>query len=445
MSREPLDIWLYGVHIATITASFNERLELTWTTDAEEAFGRGSRVLSAKLPIGERIIPAATKNYIDGLLPEGNARVNHALAAAVPPDDSLALVRAYGRDTPGAAQIVPSGAGDPTRAGRYEPLTIDEVAHRIRNADRFARADPTGVTGESSTLPGMVPKITLHRDGEGIWHSCKGGAASTWIIKRAGAPEAIIGDTIDTEVLSLDLARKMGLTTVQAEVLDFGDTRAIAVPRYDRDFDSPHLRVHQEDLAQAIGLNTLDPNRKFQWGSAMPSLKHAHDVLAMDGGDPDPLLRLVTFSHLVGNTDMHAKNISFIRHPDGRVALSPAYDIAMHLHHARENQRSALDVNGKHFMADIDVSDLVAEGVRWGLTERRARALVTGAARELAEALDDTDPSRYGGVSEEAWSLVRERTHRAADSGPTQVRPHTKQSGKPVKGHTRRRGPRRPS
>ena len=53
--------------------------------------------------------------------------------------------------------------GDPSRAGHYEPLSLGEVAERIKNADKHSPADPTGATGESSTLPGMVPKIVLHR------------------------------------------------------------------------------------------------------------------------------------------------------------------------------------------------------------------------------------------------------------------------------------------
>ncbi len=448
MTRRPLEVWLYGTRIATIAEDLRGRLNLTWTDDARDRFGEGSRVLSAKLPIGSRIVPALVKNYLDGLLPEGNARTNHAMAAGVPPDDSFALARAYGRDTPGAAQLVQAGIGDPTRAGRYEPLSLDQVAARVLGADQYSPADPTGVSGESSTLPGMVPKITLHREA-GTWYACKGGAASTWIVKRAWSPESGIGDVIDTEVLSLALARRIGLTDIEAEILDLDGTRAIAVSRYDRDLAGAHPRIHQEDLAQAIGLNTLDPNRKFQWGSAMPSLRHAHDTLVHDGGDPDPLLRLATFSYLVGNTDMHAKNISFMRHPHGRVALSPAYDIAMHLHHPRDNRRSALDLNAKFVLDQIEVADLVAEGHGWGLTERRARATVLATVTALVEALDREDPAAHPGVPDVAWATVRERVERALASltprVSTQQSPSAPVLEAPPAGATptRRRGPRR--
>lgn len=409
MSQAPaqeLDVWLYGTHLATLTRTRDDRLALEWTSAALERWGIGSRLLSAKLTIGERAVPALVHNYIDGLLPEGNARTNHAMTAGVPPDDTFALIRAYGRDTLGAAIFVSADEGDPTRAGSYELLSDSEVARRLLEADRHSPATD-GTTVDSSTLPGMIPKITLHRE-KGKWFACRNGAASTWLIKRAQALGSDVADVVDTEVACLALARELDLTNIQAEIFAHGKARGIAVSRYDR--TTALERIHQEDLAQATGLNTADPNKKFQWGSKMPSLRHAADVLVLDGGNPDELLRLVTFSHAVGNTDMHAKNISFLRYDDGRVKLSPAYDIAMHLHHSRDNRRSALDVNGKTEMAAINWSDLVAEGRSWGLTERRARGVVDRTLAELHQALTNIDRSTFPGVSEKAWDVVQQRT-----------------------------------
>ncbi|HET7389120.1 MAG TPA: HipA domain-containing protein [Nocardioidaceae bacterium] len=442
MSRDPLDVWLYGTRIAHLQEDAQDRISLIWTAEAEERWGHGARMLSAKLAVGSTPAPALVRTYLDGLLPEGNTRVNHAMTAGVPPDDTYALVRAYGRDTPGAAIFVSAGTPDPTRAGRYVPLTDQEVADRLRRADEHQSASPKQTT-ESSTLPGMVPKITLHRI-SGRWQACKEGAPSTWILKRADAQDGGIADIVDTEVACLALARQMGLTSIDAELLDFGDVRAIAVSRYDRDPSRHNARVHQEDLAQAVGLNTADPNRKFQWGARMPSLAQAAQVLLLDGGNPDHLLRLLTFSLLVGNTDLHAKNISFLRYADGRVALSPAYDIAMHLHHPRDNRRFALDVNGRFRMEDLDVGDVVAEAGKWGVPSRRASRVVTETTRALDDALGKLDRSAHPGVTPQAWGLVEQRTTTALTSlaAPDPSRAST--AGAPEGAPGRRRGPRRP-
>lgn len=410
MTREPLDIWLYGTRVA-ILRDLDGRLTLDWTPDALDRWGPGARLLSAKLTIGDRAFPPLIKNYLDGLLPEGNARINHAFAAGVPADDTFALIRASGRDTHGAAIFVTTGAKEPTKEGRYQRITLDEVAERLRTADEHSPVDRDGLTDESSTLPGMVPKIVLHRDGND-WFACKDGAPSTWIIKH-GSPGSDVSDVIDSEVACLSLGRLMGLTTVRAEIIEHGGVRGIAVSRYDRDEDDGFTRLHQEDLAQALGLSTLDPNRKFQWGARTPSLRQGADVLRLDGGNPDQLLRLATFSFLIGNTDMHAKNISLIRRPNGQAALSPAYDVAMHLHHRRDNRRSALDINDKNAMSEIELGDLIAEGMAWGLPERRARNIVTRTTLGVVEALSTFVKDDYPGVPEQAWSVVEERTQRA--------------------------------
>lgn len=414
MTREPMDVWLYGTHIATVSESSRQRVSLRWTEQALERWGHGAQVLSAKLDIGTTPLDVAVKAYIDGLLPEGSARVNQAMSAGIAPDDTYALIGALGRDTPGAAIFVPTGAGDPTRADHYEPLTDNEVQERLLRADEHAPAQP-GVVHESSTLPGMVPKITLHRE-QGSWQACKDGAPSTWILKRGGQLTEDGGDIIDTEVACLALARVVKLTTVDAEVLNFGAVRCIAVSRYDRD---GHLRrEHQEDLAQAIGLNTSDPNRKFQWGSARPSLRDAAKVLRDGGANQDPLLRLVAFSLLVGNTDMHAKNISFLRRADGSVELSPAYDIAMHLHHRPDDRRNALDINGKFLIDELTIDDVVAEGVGWGLPAARAKRVVAHTVEAVRGALAGIDRSAHPNVSEQAWAVVDRRTEEAADRLP---------------------------
>lgn len=440
MSRAPLDVWLYGTRIATV-AERNDRLSLAWHPEAVERWGPGARLLSAKLDIGAEPVSSLIKAYLDGLLPEGNARVNHALGAGMAPDDTFGLIHAFGRDTPGAAIFVPTGAPDPTTAGTYSPITSDDVARRLLLADQYWPADSTTIT-ESSTLPGMVPKVTLHRDRH-AWFSCQGGAASTWILKRGSDQQSGFRDVIDTEVASLSLARQLGLTTIDVEVLELDTVRAIAVSRYDR---TPQLkRIHQEDLAQATGLNTQDPNRKFQWGKGLPSLKQAAAVLQLDGANPDTLLRLVTFSFLLGNTDMHAKNISFLRLADGRVQLSPAYDIAMRLHHHRDNRTFALDINGEFLVTEITIDDVVAEALTWGIPAKRARRVIADLAFRLREALDAIDRSEHPGVSPEAWRVVTQRTQTAVDQLP----PATTTVQAPAQPRTprppgQRRGPKRP-
>ena len=85
------------------------------------------------------------------------------------------------------------------------------------------------------------------RQDAGAWQACKDGAPSTWILKRGGLVGVVGGDIIDTEVACLALARAIDLTLIWAYVLDFGDTRAIAVSRYDR-----AAHPHVSEVAWAV-------------------------------------------------------------------------------------------------------------------------------------------------------------------------------------------------
>ena len=133
-------------------------------------------------------------------------------------------------------------------------------------------------------------------------------------------------------------------------------------------------------------------------------------MLTDGGATPDPLLRLATFTVIIGNTDAHAKNHSFLRHADGaRVELAPAYDVSMHEHTGVSSGLLALDVAGRRAIAEITVDDLVAEGVSWGLPPARARRVVTRTVDAAVTALADVDRSAHPGVSADAWDHVERR------------------------------------
>jgi serine/threonine-protein kinase HipA len=412
---EPLDVWLYGTRIATI-ADHGGEIRLRWSQDAYERWGQGGRVVSHLLPIdrpSERPHHLRVRAFLAGLLPEGNIRERYAFAAGVTSDDVFGLIRAYGKETAGALVFIDKGAPEPDRIGSLEP--VDDVQIGAMLADAAGVGAGSAVVPDhrlqSTSLAGIQPKIVLSRIAGG-WARCIDGYPSTHIAKLAHPPDSYARDVVDTEVASLDLARGLGLTTIAAELVDFGGQLAIVVPRYDRLTDTAGRiqRIHQEDGAQALGINTDDPNRKFQYSRSLPSLQKLANVLRAGGSEPDRLLALTTFNLAIGNTDAHAKNISFIRSADGDASLAPAYDVAMHLHHASANRTFAMNVNGKSRIDSITVDDLLAEASRWPMPTRRALLTVTETLDALSAELANLDHNRYLGVSEAAFDVVEGRT-----------------------------------
>jgi serine/threonine-protein kinase HipA len=418
MVAPELDAWLYGSRVARFTARdvgrAVPRVELEWDPGAVARWGYRSRVLSHLLPMDPdgSPPPARVVAWLDGLMPEGRTRDHMAMEVGVDPEDPVAFFGAYGGDTVGALQFVPVG-GDPLVRGDGSRLLDDAgVGELLRES--VSRAGGQGRTEHlTSSLPGMEPKIGLARR-DGRWYRAAPDRPTTHILKVARAADSPTADLVDTEAAALDLARRIGLTTIDASVATFDDVRCIVVSRYDRvpDDAAPGglRRVHQEDTAQALGINTRDPERKFQHGRAIPSLAAIAQVLRDDGARPDPLLALTTLNLAVGNTDAHAKNISLLRRQDGTVALAPAYDVSMHLHHDHASRVFAMDVNGLRDMDAITGADLVAEGASWGLPRRRVARVVADTLDALRGALEDVDRAAHPGVPPEAWSTVEART-----------------------------------
>ena len=136
-------------------------------------------------------------------------------------------------------------------------------------------------------------------------------------------------------------AMKLGIPTVESSIINTGtfgeDEILLAAKRYDRDMDNSRfsinelpapLRLHQEDMAQALGIPS---SRKYE-RKGDDYLRKMFLLVRNESTDPIGdqlrLLDVLIFDYLIGNTDNHIKNISLLYGPDLRkISLAPAYDI----------------------------------------------------------------------------------------------------------------------
>lgn len=112
----------------------------------------------------------------------------------------------------------------------------------------------------------------------------------------------------------------LSLLGVDTEIFDFAGQRFLEVPRFDR--VGPFGRVG------VFSLRALDAEFVGKASAPWPSLV---TQLVADGHvHPDALAgaaRLWAFGTLIGNTDMHAGNLSFVSEQGRPYQLAPAYDI----------------------------------------------------------------------------------------------------------------------
>lgn len=265
--------------------------------------------------------------FFQNLLPEGPLRERIAEMRGCGPNDHFELLAATGKDLPGDLQARPA------------ELTREQLSRIVtQNNDALEMSVVAAPLAEAISVSGVQAKLAVLKDGDRFVARTKLTDERQVRHVIAKLPVARHPHLPELEDLSLRLARAAGVSVVEAELAplallavehgyDLGDvdqhTKFLAVFRYDRDAATATGRVHCEDFAQVLGVQ--------------PEAKYTRDYLTVAGvlqeypslGEPavHELLRRILVNDLLGNPDMHLKNIG-LRYPDGRTPeLPPAYDI----------------------------------------------------------------------------------------------------------------------
>jgi serine/threonine-protein kinase HipA len=258
------------------------------------------------------------------------------------------LASPVGLDCAGAVRFIDEArlADAVERPGTVTWLSDAEVADRLRDL----RLDATAWLGADFTgrfsLAGAQAKTALVREGD-RWGLPDGPRATSHILKPA-----ITGfDDHDlNEHLCLRAASLAGLPVVRTEVVRFEDQSAVVIDRYDRVRapDGLLVRVHQEDLCQALGRH---PSAKYQAeGGPGPADAAALFRRVMPARAARDAIRrfadALVWNWVIAGTDAHAKNYSLLLERD-QVRLAPLYDIASALPYAHEREvRMAMKLGG---------------------------------------------------------------------------------------------------
>lgn len=384
---DSLTVLLNDATVGTLARSRGGRLSFTYDTSYQAR--REVTPLSVSMPPQISSHPdSVISPWLWNLLPDNEAvllrwaRQFHASASS--PFSLLATP--IGQDCAGAVRFVEPDNAEwaIARPSDVTWLAEAEVAERLRDL----KADSTAwlgrsFTGEFSLAGAQAKTALLYRDGR--WGVPHGAKATTHILKPAVAG---LDDHDLNEHLCLDAARRAGLIAVRTRVARFGAETAIVVDRYDRiEANGITIRVHQEDLCQAMG---LPPTRKYQAeGGPAPAQIAALFRKVMSPKNADAAIErffdALVWNWLIGGTDAHAKNYSLLL-ADGQVRLAPLYDIASALPYGTHEQRLrfAMKIGGDY--------DVFPRRNTWGraaaelrIDQRKALARV----RELTEIVAD--------------------------------------------------------
>jgi serine/threonine-protein kinase HipA len=393
-------VYFYGWPIGNLTALQSNEFKFEYCTNWKVA-------LCEELPLGRAYEGRRMPAFFENLLPEGWTESQLQATFKIAKEDTVALLA--------TTQKYLSNLTLRTTEFDDKDLVIDTLDYDLseiasaKNAVMKVRGDITegnnlqevfrnsGKKGPIR-ISGIQPKLPISLGREsGKDPSLEIGTFSnscSYILKYQSP---LFPNLVENEWATMELARRIGLPTVPVKQVEFrGKTifpgRALLVERYDiprrqqLDESKSSLRLAlQQDAASLLRLYRQD---KYD-----TSAERVADALITATLVPEQLnhyLNHLLFSWMVGNGDLHAKNVSIIMWlrpgqlggvpiPD-TVAYSPLYDLVNTRIHL-PGDRFAFPINGKN--DKLKIKDFAAIASRWGLEKSK----VTEFAQSLAESI----------------------------------------------------------
>jgi len=288
--------------------------------------------VSPHLPLSNDIPSININRFLRNMLPEGQAFDELIQSVHVSRQNTFALIRALGLDTPGALVLRPREIGLPEQ-GYFRVLIDDELADRLDNRKTAGLIIWNGKPRLS--VAGVQDKINLVKNSKGQMGFGDGTLCSTHILKFERQSQSHL---ILNEYVTMQLAQSCGIKVANVQLQQYRSHMALLVERFDRKLinDDEVKRRHIIDGCQALN---LPPEYKYERnfgggrdvahirdGVSIPKLFEFADLCQNPALTKQQILDWLLFNILVYNSDAHGKNISFFVGPEG-MSLTPFYDL----------------------------------------------------------------------------------------------------------------------
>jgi serine/threonine-protein kinase HipA len=299
----------------------------------------------------------AVPPFFAGLLPEGVRLGVVTSSTKTSADDHFTLLLAIGADTTGNVRVLPAGAKPPERKPMFVPERDTDFRDVFQRLTGSVEADPVG-------LSGVQPKVSA-----AMWSTPANTAFGPAILKLN--PPTGFPRLVENEHFFMRMAADCGLNTAKTRLLhDTQGRSALLVDRFDRQGD---VRIAQEDACQVAGLY---PASKYRVKTET-AISVLADACGRGGGSRTAavleLLKTVVFSWLIGNGDLHGKNLS-IYAPRGWWRPTPAYDLLTTQPYAGWKDPMALTLYGR--ANRMDRAHFIEAADRLGVRSRAAATMI---------------------------------------------------------------------
>lgn len=286
------------------------------------------------LMFGERAATGTVRRFLENLLPEGRALDVVSTTHQVSKNNIYGLIRELGRETSGALAFLPDDRAPQDQTDSRREIRPEELEERIEQRSQIPFAAWDGRVRLS--IAGHQDKLGVYLDADqDRMYLVEGALASTHILKPE-PPEGRLPMLVANEHYAMKLAGRLGLAVPFVSILRLPNP-VLLIERFDRMREADRVRrLHIIDACQALNFPvSYKYERNFGAGR---DVSHIRDGVSFErlfsisqftvrkAVTRLSLLRWALFQYLIGNSDAHAKNVSFFCRPDG-LALAPFYDL----------------------------------------------------------------------------------------------------------------------
>ena len=391
MTARTLQVLINGALVGTLRDENN-----IWAFQYDSSWLQtlGAFELAASIPLkegwqvdGSSVRPVQW--FFDNLLPEELMREVLAKEEGMEPADAFGLLQRLGAESAGALVLQPEGAEPPEKG--VLPLAWNDLSHRIRN---LPKASLNKGAPKRMSLAGAQHKMVVIYEpkSQELGEPLKG-TPSTHILKPNSTAESYPNSVIN-ETFTMMLAARLGLNVPKVWHLYLPEP-AFIIERFDR-APGPEepLRLHVLDGTQMLN----EPAFNKYASETIPNLKNLIGQCRNKALARMEVFRWIVFNTMVGNSDSHLKNISFIVGHEG-ISVAPFYDLlCTAVYHTRvfldegavwPNEKLASPVAGANFFSEVTYDKLIDTGLELGLSKSAVVREVAKIVGRLAGAADE--------------------------------------------------------
>ena len=360
-TKRELQMYKNDSYVGTLTRT-NEGCDLNF----DEAYRESIRIpnLTYNISIEKPVLKfkgVGLPPYFAGLLPEGLRLKALVRRLKTSEDDMFSLLVASGMDPVGDIHFK-----------NFLPEVNQEDEAVPEDFGQLRKLLKSGENPGQNSLAGVQDKLSADRISIPLSSKKKG---RSYILKLESLefPDGVIN-----EYVCLKIAKACGLQVNTAEIVhDAQGVSALLVERFDRKWNSRKKtwhRFHQEDACQFLNRYPADKYHLSMQEIAVGISRFASapEIEILN------LLRLKAFSYLIGNGDLHGKNISLLE-IEGASQLSPCYDILCTLLYG--DQKMALLMDGKN--QNLKTQNFLEFGTRHGIPAKATMSMIKDLVRKF--------------------------------------------------------------